>query len=74
MDRRNSASSVAKNQGALKIVWLALLLAMFAYTAVVFVFRSPEAGNVGENVRTRLFSGRSGAGGDFPSHIQVCPL
>ena len=57
MDRRNSASSAARNQGALKIVWLALLLAMFAYTAVVFIFKSPQAPDVGENVRAAFLLG-----------------
>lgn len=57
MDRKNRASSVAKNQSALKIVWFALLLAMFAYTAVVFVFRSPNPPDIGENVRTAFLIG-----------------
>ena len=62
MDRKNRASSVAKNQSALKIVWLALLLAMFAYTAVVFIFKSPEAPDVGENVRAAFFLGGAALG------------
>ncbi len=57
MDRKNRASSVAKNQSALKIVWLALLLAMFAYTAVVFVFKSPEPPSVAENVKAAFLIG-----------------
>lgn len=57
MDRKNRVSSVAKNQSALKIVWFALLLAMFAYTAVVFIFGSPEAPDVGENVRAAFLLG-----------------
>ena len=57
MDRKNRAPSVAKNQSALKIVWFALLLAMFAYTAVVFVFRSPEPPGVAENVRAAFLLG-----------------
>ena len=62
MDRKNRAPSVAKNQSALKIVWSALLLAMFAYTAVVFVFRSPEAPDVGENVRAAFLLGGAALG------------
>ncbi len=62
MDRKNRASSVAKNQSALKIVWLALLLAMFAYTAVVFVFRSPEAPDVAENVKAAFLIGGAALG------------
>ena len=57
MDRKNRIPSVAKNQSALKIVWFALLLAMFAYTAVVFVFSSPEAPGVRENVKTAFLLG-----------------
>lgn len=57
MDRKNRTPSVAKNQSALKIVWFALLLAMFAYTAVVFVFSSPEAPGVRENVKTAFLLG-----------------
>ena len=57
MDRKNRASSVSKNQSALKIVWSALLLAMFAYTAVVFVFKSPEAPDVRENVKAAFLLG-----------------
>lgn len=62
MDRKNRASSVAKNQSALKIVWFALLLAMFAYTAVVFVFSSPEAPGVGENVEAAFLLGGAALG------------
>ncbi len=62
MDRKNRASSVAKNQSALKIVWSALLLAMFAYTAVVFVFRSPEAPDMGENIKAAFFMGGAALG------------
>ncbi|MCY3985610.1 MAG: hypothetical protein OXF23_00995 [Candidatus Dadabacteria bacterium] len=62
MDSKNRASSAAKNQSALKIVWFALLLAMFAYTAVVFVFNSPEAPDVGENVRVAFLLGGAGLG------------
>ena len=62
MDRKNRAPSVAKNQSALKIVWFALLLAMFAYTAVVFIFKSPEAPDVGENVRAAFFLGGAALG------------
>ena len=62
MDRKNRASSVAKNQSALKIVWSALLLAMFAYTAVVFVFRSPEAPDVGETVKAAFLIGGAALG------------
>lgn len=57
MERKNRVPSVAKNQSALRIVWSALLLAMVAYTAVVFVFKSPEAPDVGENVRVAFFLG-----------------
>ena len=62
MDRKNRTSSVAKNQSALKIVWFALLLAMFAYTAVVFVFSSPEAPGVRENVKTAFLLGGAALG------------
>ena len=57
MDRKNRTPSVAKNQSALKIVWFALLLAMFAYTAVVFLFSSPEAPGVRENVKSAFLLG-----------------
>ncbi len=57
MDRKNRTPSVAKNQSALKIVWVALLLAMFAYTAVVFVFKSAETPDVRENVKAAFFLG-----------------
>ena len=60
--RKNRASSAAKNQGALKIIWFALLLAMFAYTAVVFVFRSPEPPGVAENVKAAFFLGGAALG------------
>lgn len=53
----NRESSVAKNESALKIVWFALLVAMFAYTAVVFLFRSPEPPGVAENVKTAFLLG-----------------
>lgn len=62
MDRKNRAPSVAKNQSALKIVWSALLLAMFAYTAVVFVFKSPEAPDVRENVKAAFLLGGAALG------------
>lgn len=62
MDRKNRAPSVAKNQSALKIVWFALLLAMFAYTAVVFVFSSPEPPGVRENVKTAFLLGGAALG------------
>ncbi len=62
MNRKNRTPSVAKNQSALKIVWFALLLAMFAYTAVVFVFSSPEAPGVAENVKTAFFLGGAALG------------
>ena len=62
MKRKNRVPSVAKNQSALKIVWFALLLAMFAYTAVVFVFRSPEPPGVAENVRTAFLIGGAALG------------
>ncbi|MXZ12839.1 MAG: hypothetical protein F4Y78_02320 [Candidatus Dadabacteria bacterium] len=62
MDRKNRTPSVAKNQSALKIVWFALLLAMFAYTAVVFVFSSPEAPGVRENVKTAFLLGGAALG------------
>ncbi len=62
MDRKNPASSVSRNQSALKIVWSALLLAMFAYTAVVFVFKSPDAPDVGENVKAVFFLGGTALG------------
>lgn len=62
MDRKNRASSVVKNQSALKIVWFALLLAMFAYTAVVFVFGSPEPPGVAENVRAAFLIGGAALG------------
>ena len=62
MDRKNRVPSVAKNQSALKIVWFALLLAMFAYTALVFVFRSPEAPGVTENVKAAFVLGGTALG------------
>lgn len=62
MERKNRASSVAKNQSALKIVWFALLLAMFAYTAVVFLFSSPEAPGVAENVKAAFLIGGAALG------------
>lgn len=63
MDRKNRAPFVAKNQSALRIVWSALLLAMFAYTAVVFVFRSLETPDVGENIKTVFLLGGAVLGG-----------
>lgn len=54
---KNRESSVAKNESALKIVWFALLVAMFAYTAIVFLFGSPEPPGVAENVRTAFLLG-----------------
>ena len=74
MDRKNRASSVSKNQSALKIVWFALLLAMFAYTAVVFVFKSPEAPDVRENVKAIFLLGGAVLGVISLSHIQVYPF
>ena len=62
MERKNRASSVAKNQSALKIVWSALLVAMFAYTAVVFVFKSPEPPGVAENVKAAFLLGGAALG------------
>ena len=62
MDRKNRAPSVAKNQSALKIVWFALLLAMFAYTGVVFIFGSPEPPGVGENIRAAFLLGGAALG------------
>ena len=62
MDRKNRPPSIAKNQSALKIVWVALLLAMFAYTAVVFVFSSPEAPGVRENVKAAFLLGGAALG------------
>ena len=62
MDRKNRVPSVAKNQSALKIVWFALLLAMFAYTAVVFVFSSPEPPGVAENVKAAFLIGGAALG------------
>ncbi|MXW22304.1 MAG: hypothetical protein F4X55_01435 [Candidatus Dadabacteria bacterium] len=62
MDRKNRTPSVAKNQSALKIVWFALLLAMFAYTAVVFLFSSPEAPGVRENVKNAFLLGGAALG------------
>ena len=56
MNRTNRRSAAEKNQGALTIVWLALLLAMFAYTATVFLFEAdPPA--LGETVRTAFLAG-----------------
>lgn len=58
MDRKNKwTSPVDKNQGALKIVWLALLLAMFAYTAVAFLFGEPDSPGPGKAVKTAFFTG-----------------
>ena len=51
MNARNQHSPVAKNQKALKIVWFALLIAIFAYTAVVLVFASPEPPEIKESLR-----------------------
>ena len=62
MDRKNRAPSVAKNQSALKIVWFALLLAMFAYTGVVFIFGSPEPPGVAENVKAAFLIGGAALG------------
>lgn len=62
MERKNRAPSVAKNQSALKIVWSALLVAMFAYTAVVFVFKSPEPPGVAENVKAAFLLGGAALG------------
>ena len=62
MERKNRASSVAKNQSALKIVWSALLVAMFAYTAVVFVFKSPDPPGVAENVKAAFLLGGAALG------------
>ena len=62
MDIKNRASSATKNQSALKIVWFALLLAMFAYTAVVFLFASPEPPDLGENVKAVFLVGGAALG------------
>ena len=62
MNRKNRAPSVAKNQSALKIVWFALLLAMFAYTGVVFIFGSPEPPGVRENIRAAFLLGGAALG------------
>ena len=62
MDIKNRASSATKNQSALKIVWFALLLAMFAYTGVVFIFGSPEPPGVAENVRAAFLLGGAALG------------
>ena len=62
MDTKNRASSATKNQSALKIVWFALLLAMFAYTGVVFIFGSPEPPGVAENVKTAFLIGGAALG------------
>jgi len=57
MAMESRVSSVAKNHRALKIVWLALLFAMFAYTAVVFVFRSSEPPDLGKEARIAFLAG-----------------
>ena len=62
MDIKNRASSATKNQSALKIVWFALLLAMFAYTGVVFIFGSPEPPGVAENVKAAFLIGGAALG------------
>ena len=62
MNIKNRASSATKNQSALKIVWFALLLAMFAYTGVVFIFGSPEPPGVAENVRAAFLLGGAALG------------
>ena len=62
MDIKNRASSATKNQSALKIVWFALLLAMFAYTGVVFIFGSPEPPDLGENVKAVFLLGGAALG------------
>lgn len=55
--RNKAAVPVDKNQGALKIVWLALLLAMFAYTAVAFLFGAPDSPGPGKDVKTAFLAG-----------------
>jgi len=57
MAMESRVSSVAKNQRALKVVWIALLFAMFAYTAVVFVFRSSEPPDLGKEARIAFLAG-----------------
>ena len=44
--------SVKRNQKAMQIVWLALLLAMFAHTAVAFLFTSSEPPDTGQPMKT----------------------
>lgn len=56
MDRKNRRPFAQKNQRALTIVWLALLLAMFAYTATVFLFEA-ERPSLGETVKTAFLAG-----------------
>lgn len=56
MDRKNRRPFAQKNQRALMIVWLALLLAMFAYTATVFLFEADRPA-LGETVKTAFLAG-----------------
>ncbi len=56
MDTRNRRPPAERNQRALMIVWLALLLAMFAYTATVFLFEA-DSPDLGKNVKTAFLAG-----------------
>ena len=57
MDRNNRRTHAEKNQRALRIVWLALLLAMFAYTATVFLFEADPPPALGKTVKTAFLAG-----------------
>ena len=56
MDRKSPRPPAERNQRALMIVWLALLLAMFAYTATVFLFEA-DSPDLGKNVKTAFLAG-----------------
>ncbi len=47
----NNSSPIARNQSSLKVVWLALVLAMLAYTVVGFVFSAAEPPDSKENTK-----------------------
>lgn len=57
MDSENRRPPAERNQRALMIVWLALLLAMFAYTATVFLFEADPPPVLSGNVKTAFLAG-----------------
>ncbi len=57
MKPQNHSSPITRNQSSLKVVWLALVLAMLAYTLVGFVFSGAVPADQKENTKTFFLIG-----------------